>query len=431
MKRLITILITALMIVSCMAVAASAATPTGSVQGSVTAINGDQITVTFDLVSCDGINSYGVNLVYDASKLELVSMTPGALCSLASSGYANWASAVEATSGNLFSATFKLLTTECDARSVGLSFVGGAATSNSAGEPATISVAPAVYNPGHSYGNWTVTKAADCKNEGSQERTCSVCGHVDTSVIPVDANNHVGPIVWRSNDVNHWHVCNACGVTTDSAQAHTYGSWTQTKAPTETEPGLKVHKCTSCGYEESGVIPALGHTCSFGAWTEVTPATCTAEGLEKRVCSCGNFETRPIAKKAHELKAEWANDETNHWHVCKNCGTKVDVAAHKWSAYKADASNHWHVCEDCGLKAHEGAHDFHWVIDKAATKTEDGWRHKECRICFYELAGEVIPAGKDDVPQTGDITPHITMTVLAMVSMLGAVAYVFKRKAAK
>ena len=36
----------------------------------------------------------------------------------------------------------------------------------------------------HTYGDWTVTAEATYAKEGSRERTCSVCGHVDTEKIP-------------------------------------------------------------------------------------------------------------------------------------------------------------------------------------------------------------------------------------------------------
>jgi LPXTG-motif cell wall-anchored protein len=36
----------------------------------------------------------------------------------------------------------------------------------------------------HTYGEFTVTKAAGTLRNGEQTRTCSVCGHVDVQVIP-------------------------------------------------------------------------------------------------------------------------------------------------------------------------------------------------------------------------------------------------------
>ena len=35
----------------------------------------------------------------------------------------------------------------------------------------------------HKYGDWTVTKEATCETDGSQERTCTICGEKDVKTI--------------------------------------------------------------------------------------------------------------------------------------------------------------------------------------------------------------------------------------------------------
>ena len=52
---------------------------------------------------------------------------------------------------------------------------------------------------------------------------------------------------WKSDADGHWHECE-CGDKIDSA-AHTEDGGTVTKAPTETETGIKTYKCSACGYE--------------------------------------------------------------------------------------------------------------------------------------------------------------------------------------
>ncbi|MDD5872647.1 MAG: hypothetical protein PUD90_04230 [Clostridia bacterium] len=69
------------------------------------------------------------------------------------------------------------------------------------------------------------TTAATCTSEGSKIYRCS-CG--DTKTEPV------------------------------AKLDHTYGAWTVTKEATETETGLKVRKCTVCGYEDPQKIPVKG-----------------------------------------------------------------------------------------------------------------------------------------------------------------------------
>lgn len=53
--------------------------------------------------------------------------------------------------------------------------------------------------------------------------------------------------------------------------------------------------------------------------------------------------------------------------------------------YKSDEENHWKECE-CGDKSELSSHTFTWIIDKAATGTENGLKHEECTICGYKKA---------------------------------------------
>lgn len=45
----------------------------------------------------------------------------------------------------------------------------------------------------HTFGEWTVTKEATATEDGSRERTCSVCGHVETEVIPATGEETTAP----------------------------------------------------------------------------------------------------------------------------------------------------------------------------------------------------------------------------------------------
>ena len=121
---------------------------------------------------------------------------------------------------------------------------------------------------------------------------------------------------WQKDETNHWKVCGTCGDKFETAN-HTYGEWTTVTEPTETTAGLKKHSCSICGYEETEVIPAIGHTHSFGE--------------------------------------EWKHDENNHWHEC-SCGEKSDTAKHtyKWVIDKAatgtEAGSKHEECTVCGYK---------------------------------------------------------------------------------
>ena len=122
----------------------------------------------------------------------------------------------------------------------------------------------------HTFGEWKTAKAATCTETGTQTRTCSVCGEVETQTIK--ALGHT--------------------VVVDKAVAATC-----------TKTGLTEGKhCSVCNtvIKAQEVVPATGKH-SFGEWKITKAATCTAEGTQTRTCSvCGKVETATIAKVAHK-----------------------------------------------------------------------------------------------------------------------------------
>ena len=64
----------------------------------------------------------------------------------------------------------------------------------------------------------------------------------------------------------------------------------------------------------------------------------------------------------------------------------------------ADAKSHWHQCTDSACPDPSGStkdlasHTFVWKVDKAATETQTGLKHKECTVCKKVLETATIPA---------------------------------------
>jgi len=101
---------------------------------------------------------------------------------------------------------------------------------------ATMTVNISVHSPcdegRHAYGARQQTEAPSCK-PGSEERTCSVCGYVQTQ--------EIAPVV-----------------------EHTPGEWTVVTEPGCESSGLQVAYCTVCGMQLEQEIPAIGHDFSAG-----------------------------------------------------------------------------------------------------------------------------------------------------------------------
>lgn|GEM_PF-3091700 len=72
--------------------------------------------------------------------------------------------------------------------------------------------------------------------------------------------------------------------------------------------------------------------------------------------------------------------------------------------WKYDNNNHWHEC-DCGEKSDLSAHSFVEKIDKAATKTQSGLKHEECKICGFKKDAVIIPVIAEDTTKDQNTKP--------------------------
>ena len=193
----------------------------------------------------------------------------------------------------------------------------------------------------HSYGEWTITTAPTCTEDGVETRTCS-CGAYETRAIA-----HIG---------------------------HVFGEWQTVKAATCEETGVQVRTCSKCGGIESKTLDMTFHT--FGEWTTVEEATCTKEGLETRTCSvCRVEETRRIDKAAHTIEVDPAEPAT-----CEGWG----------STQGSHCSVCYAVLEE-QISIPPLGHQGEWVVDLQPTCTERGVKHLDCTVCLQTVT-ESIPA---------------------------------------
>ena len=248
----------------------------------------------------------------------------------------------------------------------------------------------------HSFSEWSVTKPATTTEEGSRERTCSVCEYTQKETIPVHVHS-IHDETWKYDDTNHWQEC-SCGEKLNVAN-HAYGEWRVTKPATETEEGSKARDCTVCDHVQTETIPMLEHEhgihdetwkyddtnhwqeCScgeklnvanhaYGDWRETKPATETEAGSRERDCTvCDYVQTETIPMLEHEHSyGDWQKDETQHWKECR-CGEKTEVGNHTFGD---------------------------WTITKEPTTTETGSRERTCSICKYTQE-ETIPVHEHSI----------------------------------
>ena len=273
------------------------------------------------------------------------------------------------------------------------------------------------------------------------KKKCEVCGQ---SYSEPDPNNHTHLSGWASDETHHWKDCADCNATGIDNAAHTFDDWIIDKEPTATEAGLKHRTCSVCHYKETATIPSVPCThegsttwepandgvhhvkkcAACGAIIEKTAhsggtATCTEA---KRCEVCGEPYGEPSPSN-HTALSDWKFDETGHWKTCNDCGAIIEKTAHTGGAatcnakkkcevcgepyggfdtsnhtalsdWASDETHHWKDCADCkAADINKASHTYgDWIIDKEATATEAGSRHKVCTICNYETQTETIPS---------------------------------------
>ena len=238
-------------------------------------------------------------------------------------------------------------------------------------------------------------------------------------------------------------------------EEHTYTDWEPD------EDGTHSRTCTVCGDTQNG-------NCSGGEATCTDKAECEVCGKEYGDVDPTNHTN--LVKTEAKPATHMTEGNIEYWY-CDGCGkyfsdeagtqeiALADTVIPKLTEHTADGSgwhsdetNHWNTCE-CGEKLNEATHTFEWVIDKEATATEAGLRHKECTVCGYEEKAVEIPAtgtaedpsepptdtdkpsgdqtGDTTSPETGDdsnIALWIAVMLAAGAALTGTAVYSRKRK---
>ena len=173
--------------------------------------------------------------------------------------------------------------------------------------------------------------------------------------------------------------CTASKWETVKATGHKYSSeWTVDVSANCMNTGIKSHHCTKCESKKDVTrIPVSNNHTPGGAWLIGKSASCKNEGYNYRNCTiCGaEAERTIIAKKEHSLKTINARTVTctvdGHTgnKKCSSCGVIVEYGT--------------------TIKA-TGHKPSDWIIETQPTATTDGYKYKECTVCYEQIESEVI-----------------------------------------
>ena len=246
----------------------------------------------------------------------------------------------------------------------------------------------------HTFGEWETTKAASETEKGEKMRVCSVCSYQQTEEIPQLAHTHkFDTTKWEKNADKHWHGT-TCGHNVKQDEAnHTFDDGVQTKAPTETEEGVKTFTCTVCGQTKTETIPVLGHTHKFDTTKWEKDASKHWHGA-----TCGHDVKQDEANHTFDngvqTKAPTETEAGVKTFTCTVCGqTKTEAIpvlahTHKFDTTKweKDADKHWHGAT-CGhdVKQDEADHEFEtWTTTTPAGYGTTGTEESQCPVCGYK-----------------------------------------------
>ena len=111
------------------------------------------------------------------------------------------------------------------------------------GEQATFTVAPTDGLPAGDYTAMLTLSEADMQDQ--------------TVEIRFTVREHAFESVWAQDESGHWQNCAQCGIE-GARQEHIAGDWVEAVPATQEQAGMRVQRCTICGYQlTQESIPAL------------------------------------------------------------------------------------------------------------------------------------------------------------------------------
>ena len=293
-------------------------------------------------------------------------------------------------------------------------------------------------------GHWKVCERVNCGkrfNEGTHDggkatcqakAACTTCGAAYGKL-----GEHNFDTKWTSDDTYHFHKCLTAGCTekADEAKHSSTGDnaanclhkakcdvcaaeYGDLGAHTLTKTAAKAPTCLEAGNNEYYTCSVCGKVFKVAAGT--TETTVAAETLAKST-------THSV------VKGEYATSATEHWQICKVCGTVVGKAAHKFGEADAngrktcadcgytvggtgteghkhaagnticyDENNHWNKCTDDNCDAHvnESAHKF--GPKNTVTEGNKTITIETCSECGYVKRTETTTGGTTPVNPGGN-----------------------------
>ena len=258
----------------------------------------------------------------------------------------------------------------------------------------------------HTYGEWTVVKAATETEEGLKSRTCTGCGYNETAVIPaIGKDTPVTPDTPVSGDAKV-HNFTESGTTSDF---YSITGSIATNKGTATYNGLTLTKCLKMESSTSikFTAPSAGKlTLVFGGTTAASGKGVKVNGTSKKVGSDGTL-TVDVAKGAvtvtkgdainlfYMVYTPFGTSETTHTHKYESKITKqatcteAGVLTYTCTSTTGTCDKKTYT-ETIPAKGHSFSTE--WTVDVEATETTPGSKSHHCTVCDAKTDVTEIPA---------------------------------------
>ena len=254
---------------------------------------------------------------------------------------------------------------------------------------------------GHTWGEWSVTKAATCVEEGERVHTCTKCKTAETEKIGALGHD------WAEATCVTPKTCKRCSATEGEPLAHTFdkevaNESTLKSAATCTAKAVYYKTCACGAKSETETFEygePLAHTFDQEVANEKTlksAGSCDTKPVYYRSCKCGAVDTNADntfegVANGHEFEKKSETQATctepgKAVYRCKSCGTEEtrvsgSALGHKWVAATCTTAEYCSVCKKEGVPAL--GHTWEYNADESieATCYAEGKDVTKCSVC--------------------------------------------------
>jgi len=233
--------------------------------------------------------------------------------------------------------------------------------------------------------SYKVTKTATCKETGTARYTWNTTTYgsvwFDTT-LPKTDHSYTSKVTAPTCTEKGYttHTCSVCGDSYMDTYVdpldHRWDDGVVTKKPTEQETGIRTYTCRACGETKTEVIPVLEHTHVYTS--AVTAPTCYHKGYTTHKCICGDSYVDSYVDKVDHI---WDEGTVTTPATCTKDGVKT------------------YDCQVCDETKTETILSPGHSYDAAVTPptcTEQGFTTHVCSVCEGSYTDTLVdPTGHD------------------------------------